>query len=81
MKIIIGSDVKDVRLRGRPRMGWMYGVKRVLNETRMECMWSKEGRLCVIEVNSDECMNKALMTIGDSFTSRCGICVGYVSWK
>ena len=26
------SDVRGVRLRGRPQMGWMDDVKRVLNE-------------------------------------------------
>ena len=41
VKIIVGSDVRGVRLRGRPRMGWMDGVKRALNERGI--LWSKEG--------------------------------------
>ena len=32
VKRIVGSDVRGVRLRGRPRTGWMNGVRRALNE-------------------------------------------------
>ena len=42
MKRIVGSDVRVVRLRGRPRTGLMNGVKRVLKEIG-GCLWRKEG--------------------------------------
>ena len=32
VKRILGSIVKCVKFRGRPRIGWMDGVKKVLNE-------------------------------------------------
>ena len=32
VKRIVVSDVKGVRLRGRPRIGWMDGVIRALHE-------------------------------------------------
>jgi len=32
---INGSDVRGVRLRGRPRMGWMDSVKRALDARGM----------------------------------------------
>ena len=35
MKRIVGSNVRGVRLRGRLQKGWMYGVKRALNERGM----------------------------------------------
>ena len=41
-----GSDVSGVRLRGRPRMGWMNSVKRSLDARRMSV---KQGRVVVRE--------------------------------
>ena len=46
MKRIIGSDVRDVRLRGRLRMGWMDDVKRMLNERGMSV---EQGRMIVCD--------------------------------
>ena len=44
VKTIIGSNVRGLRLRGRgrPRMEWMDGVKRALNERRM---FVEQGRM------------------------------------
>ena len=41
---ITGSDVRGVKLRGRPQMGWMDDVKRALNERPM---FMKQGRMIV----------------------------------
>ena len=35
VKSKVESDVRVVRLRGRPPTGWMEGVKRTLNESEM----------------------------------------------
>ena len=44
MKRILRSNMKGVRLRGRPRIGWMDGLKRVLNERGM---FVEQGRMIV----------------------------------
>ena len=46
VKRIVGSDVRGVRLRGRPRTGWMDGVKRALNEREMSV---EQGRMIVCD--------------------------------
>ena len=35
VKRIVGSDVKGVKLRGKPHTRWLHVVKRVLNEREM----------------------------------------------
>ena len=37
VKRIVESDVRGVRLRGRPRMRWMDSLKTELNERRIVC--------------------------------------------
>ena len=44
MKRMMGSDVRGVRLRGRPWMGLMNCVKRTLNERGM---YVEKGRIIV----------------------------------
>ena len=36
VKGIVESDVRSVRLKGRPKTGWMDGVQRALNEGRKD---------------------------------------------
>ena len=38
----------DVRLRGKPQTGWINGVKRALNETRMSV---EQGRVILHNVS------------------------------
>ena len=42
-RILVASDV---RMRGRPLMGWMDGLKRVLNERGM---FMQQGRMIVCD--------------------------------
>ena len=44
MKRILRSNMKGVRLRERPRIGWMDGLKRVLNERGISV---EQGRMIV----------------------------------
>ena len=37
VKRIVGSDVRDMKLKRRPQMGWMEDVKRLLNERNVCC--------------------------------------------
>ncbi len=46
------SDVRGVRLRRKPRMGWMDSVKEPL-DAREGRLWSKEERLRLIEMNAE----------------------------
>ena len=46
MKRIVGFNVKSVRLRGRPRTGWMDSLKIALNERRMSV---EQGRMIVCD--------------------------------
>ena len=39
---IVGSNVRVVRLRGKPRTGWMDSMKKALNETEMSV---EQGRM------------------------------------
>ncbi len=48
VKKITISDVRGVRPRGRPRMGWMDSVKRALGAKRMSV---KQGRVIVCDRN------------------------------
>ena len=48
VKRIVGSDMRGVRLRGRPRTRWMHGVKRVLNERGMSV---EQGMIIVCNRN------------------------------
>ena len=69
MKRIVGSDVRGVRLRERPRMGWMDGMKKVLNEKGMSV---QQGRMILFdrcEWKVVKCMNNDSILIilgGDS---------------
>ena len=44
VKRIVGSDVRSVRLRGKPKTRWMDSVKRALNEGGMGV---EQGRILV----------------------------------
>ena len=44
LKRIVRCNIRGVRLRERPRMGWMISVKRVLNERGMS---GEQGRIIV----------------------------------
>ena len=48
MKKITRSDVRGVRLRGRPRMGWIDSVKRVVDARGMSV---EQGRVVVRDRN------------------------------
>ena len=46
VKKIVRSDVTGVRPRARPRMGWIDGVRRALDERRMTV---EQGRMIVCD--------------------------------
>ncbi len=48
VKKITKSDLRGVRLRGRPRMGWLDSVKRALGARRMSV---EQGRVLVRDRN------------------------------
>ncbi len=48
VKKVTRSDVRGVRPRGRPRMGWLDGVKRALGERGMSV---EQGRVFVRDRN------------------------------
>ncbi len=48
VKKITRSDVRGVRPRGRPRMGWLYSVKRVLGARGMSV---EQGRVLLRDRN------------------------------
>ncbi len=52
VKKVTRSNVRGVKPRGRPRMGWLDSVKRALGARGMSV---DQGRvLCVIEMNGEQ---------------------------
>ena len=75
MKRVVRSNMKGVRLRGRPRTGWMNNVKRASNEKEMSV---EQGRMIV----HDRSESIAVVNVGHGLDHpwRKLLCIWCESW-